>query len=154
MNMTEQGKQDYRLRVSEVCPQTNLLSGCAKAFLLGGSICVLGQLLLNFYQNMGMDMQTASTWVSVTLIFFSAITTGLGWYDNLGKFAGAGSIIPITGFANGVVASAIEFKKEGFILGLGSKLFTIAGPVILYGIFTSWLLGLFYWLLKVAGVAG
>ena len=110
--MTEQGKQDYKLRVSEVCPQTNLLSGCAKAFLVGGSICVLGQGLLNFYQNMGLDMQTASTWVSVTLIFFSAITTGLGWYDNLGKFAGAGSIIPITGFANGVVASAIEFKKE------------------------------------------
>ncbi|MFR8087823.1 MAG: stage V sporulation protein AC [Lachnospirales bacterium] len=151
MNMTEQGKQDYRLRVSEVCPQTNLLSGCAKAFLVGGSICVLGQLLLNFYQNMGMDMQTASTWVSVTLIFFSAITTGLGWYDNLGKFAGAGSIIPITGFANGVVASAIEFKKEGFILGLGSKLFTIAGPVILYGLITSSLVGLIYYLVMVLG---
>ena len=149
--MTEQGKQDYRLRVSEVCPQTNLLSGCAKAFLVGGSICVLGQLLLNFYQNMGMDMQTASTWVSVTLIFFSAITTGLGWYDNLGKFAGAGSIIPITGFANGVVASAIEFKKEGFILGLGSKLFTIAGPVILYGLITSSLVGLIYYLVMVLG---
>ena len=151
MNMTEQGKQDYRLRVSEVCPQTNLLSGCAKAFLVGGSVCVLGQLLLNFYQNMGMDMQTASTWVSVTLIFFSAITTGLGWYDNLGKFAGAGSIIPITGFANGVVASAIEFKKEGFILGLGSKLFTIAGPVILYGLITSSLVGLIYYLVMVLG---
>ena len=151
MNMTEQGKQDYRLRVSEVCPQTNLLSGCAKAFLVGGSICVLGQLLLNFYQNMGMDMQTASTWVSVTLIFFSAITTGLGWYDNLGKFAGAGSIIPITGFANGVVASAIEFKKDGFILGLGSKLFTIAGPVILYGLITSSLVGLIYYLVMVLG---
>lgn len=151
MNMTEQGKQDYRLRVSEVCPQTNLLSGCAKAFLVGGSICVLGQLLLNFYQNMGMDMQTASTWVSVTLIFFSAITTGLGWYDNLGKFAGAGSIIPITGFANGVVASAIEFKKEGFILGLGSKLFTIAGPVILYGLITSSLVGPIYYLVMVLG---
>ena len=151
MNMTEQGKQDYKLRVSEVCPQTNLLSGCAKAFLVGGSICVLGQVLLNFYQNMGLDMQTASTWVSVTLIFFSAITTGLGWYDNLGKFAGAGSIIPITGFANGVVASAIEFKKEGFILGLGSKLFTIAGPVILYGLITSALVGVIYYLVTMLG---
>lgn len=151
MNMTEQGKQDYKLRVSEVCPQTNLLSGCAKAFLVGGSICVLGQVLLNFYQNMGLDMQTASTWVSVTLIFFSAITTGLGWYDNLGKFAGAGSIIPITGFANGVVASAIEFKKEGFILGLGSKLFTIAGPVILYGLITSSLVGVIYYLVTMLG---
>ena len=151
MNMTEQGKQDYKLRVSEVCPQTNLLSGCAKAFLVGGSICVLGQGLLNFYQNMGLDMQTASTWVSVTLIFFSAITTGLGWYDNLGKFAGAGSIIPITGFANGVVASAIEFKKEGFILGLGSKLFTITGPVILYGLITSSLVGVIYYLVTMLG---
>lgn len=151
MNMTEQGKQDYKLRVSEVCPQTNLLSGCAKAFLVGGSICMLGQGLLNFYQNMGLDMQTASTWVSVTLIFFSAITTGLGWYDNLGKFAGAGSIIPITGFANGVVASAIEFKKEGFILGLGSKLFTIAGPVILYGLITSSLVGVIYYLVTMLG---
>ena len=151
MNMTEQGKQDYRLRVSEVCPQTNLLSGCAKAFLVGGSICVLGQLLLNLYQNMGLDMQTASTWVSVTLIFISAITTGLGWYDNLGKFAGAGSIIPITGFANGVVASAIEFKKEGFILGLGSKLFTIAGPVILYGLITSSMVGLVYYTVIMLG---
>ena len=151
MNMTERGKQDYKLRVSEVCPQTNLLSGCAKAFLVGGSICVLGQGLLNFYQNMGLDMQTASTWVSVTLIFFSAITTGLGWYDNLGKFAGAGSIIPITGFANGVVASAIEFKKEGFILGLGSKLFTIAGPVILYGLITSSLVGVIYYLVTMLG---
>ena len=151
MNMTEQGKQDYKLRVSEVCPQTNLLSGCAKAFLVGGSICVLGQGLLNFYQNMGLDMQTASTWVSVTLIFFSAITTGLGWYDNLGKFAGAGSIIPITGFANGVVASAIEFKKEGFTLGLGSKLFTIAGPVILYGLITSSLVGVIYYLVTMLG---
>lgn len=151
MNMTEQGKQDYKLRVSEVCPQTNLLSGCAKAFLVGGSICVLGQGLLNFYQNMGLDMQTASAWVSVTLIFFSAITTGLGWYDNLGKFAGAGSIIPITGFANGVVASAIEFKKEGFILGLGSKLFTIAGPVILYGLITSSLVGVIYYLVTMLG---
>ena len=151
MNMTEQGKQDYKLRVSEVCPQTNLLSGCAKAFLVGGSICMLGQGLLNFYQNMGLDMQTASTWVSVTLIFFSAITTGLGWYDNLGKFAGAGSIIPITGFANGVVASALEFKKEGFILGLGSKLFTIAGPVILYGLITSSLVGVIYYLVTMLG---
>ena len=100
---------------------------------------------------MGLDMQTASTWVSVTLIFFSAITTGLGWYDNLGKFAGAGSIIPITGFANGVVASAIEFKKEGFILGLGSKLFTIAGPVILYGLITSSLVGVIYYLVTMLG---
>ena len=87
----------------------------------------------------------------MTLIFFSAITTGLGWYDNLGKFAGAGSIIPITGFANGVVASAIEFKKEGFILGLGSKLFTIAGPVILYGLITSSLVGVIYYLVTMLG---
>lgn len=151
MNMTEQGKQDYRLRASKVCPQTKLLSGCAKAFLVGGTICTLGQILVQIYMNMGMDQQMASSWVSVTLIFLSAVSTGLGWYDNLGKFAGAGSIIPITGFANGVVASAIEFKKEGFILGLGAKLFTIAGPVILYGLIASSGVGVIYYLTTLMG---
>lgn len=151
MNMTEQGKQDYRLRVSKVCPQTNLLSGCAKAFVVGGTICTLGQLLLELYMGAGLDQQVASSWVSVTLIFMSAVTTGLGWYDNLGKFAGAGSIIPITGFANGVVSSAIEFKKEGFILGLGAKLFTIAGPVILYGLIASSGVGIIYYLVSAFG---
>ena len=144
MNMTEQGKRAYRLRVSHVCPQTNLLSGCAKAFLVGGTICMLGQLLLEAYMGMGLARQDAQTWVSV-------MATGLGWYDNLGKFAGAGSIIPITGFANGVVASAIEFKKEGFILGLGAKLFTIAGPVILYGLLASSGVGLIYSLILALG---
>ena len=151
MNMTEQGKRAYRLRVSHVCPQTNLLSGCAKAFLVGGTICMLGQLLLEAYMGMGLARQDAQTWVSVTLIFLSAMATGLGWYDNLGKFAGAGSIIPITGFSNGVVASAIEFKKEGFILGLGAKLFTIAGPVILYGLLASSGVGLIYSLILALG---
>jgi len=149
--MTEQGKQAYRVRVEQVCPQTNLLTGCAKAFLVGGTICTLGQILLELYMNLGLDQQTASTWVSVTLISISAILTGVGWYDNLGKFAGAGSIIPITGFANGVVASAIEFKKEGFVLGLGAKLFTIAGPVILYGLLASSGVGIIYYLVTLFG---
>ena len=151
MNMTEQGKQAYRVRVEQVCPQTNLLVGCAKAFVVGGTICVLGQMLLEIYMNMGLEQQVASTWVSVTLVFMSALTTGLGWYDNLGKFAGAGSIIPITGFANGVVASATEFKKEGFVLGLGAKLFTIAGPVILYGLLASSGIGIIYYLVTLVG---
>ena len=112
---------------------------------------MLGQLLLEAYMGMGLARQDAQTWVSVTLIFLSAMATGLGWYDNLGKFAGAGSIIPITGFANGVVASAIEFKKEGFILGLGAKLFTIAGPVILYGLLVSSGVGLIYSLILALG---
>ena len=151
MNMTEQGKRAYRLRVSHVCPQTNLLSGCAKAFLVGGTICMLGQLLLEAYMGMGLARQDAQTWVSVTLIFLSAMATGLGWYDNLGKFAGAGSIIPITGFANSVVSPAMEFRREGLVMGVGAKMFTLAGPVLVYGIGSSVLVGLIILLLGMGG---
>ena len=151
MNMTEQGKRAYRLRVSHVCPQTNLLSGCAKAFLVGGTICMLGQLLLEAYMGMGLARQDAQTWVSVTLIFLSAMATGLGWYDNLGKFAGAGSIIPITGFANSVVSPAMEFRREGLVMGVGAKMFTLAGPVLVYGIGSSVLVGLIVLLLGMGG---
>lgn len=97
----------------------------------------------------GMDETMASNWTSISLIFLGAFVTGIGWYDNLGHFAGAGSIIPITGFANGIVASAIEYKKEGFILGLGAKMFSIAGPVLVYGTLASSLVGLIYWIFEV-----
>ena len=99
-----------------------------------------------------MTEKTAAAWTSISLIFLGAFVTGIGWYDNLGHFAGAGSIIPITGFANGIVSSAIEFKKEGFVFGVGCKIFTIAGPVILYGILVSWILGIVYWILIFAGI--
>ena len=136
----------YQQRVEAVCPKTPLLLGCAKAFCIGGLICIIGQFILNFCLRLGMDKQMAGTWSSITLVFLGSLVTGLGFYDNLGKQAGAGSIIPITGFANGIVASAIEFKKEGFILGLGAKMFTIAGPVIVYGLLSSSLVGLIYYL--------
>lgn len=147
MHLSLQQKPIYQQRVETVCPKTNLMIGCARAFLVGGTICVFGQLIMDAFQRMGMDLQTAGTWTSISLIFLGAFITGIGLYDNLGRYAGAGSIIPITGFANGVVSSAIEFKKEGFILGLGAKMFTIAGPVIVYGLLSSAIVGLIYWLI-------
>ncbi|MBC8542308.1 stage V sporulation protein AC [Bianquea renquensis] len=142
MDITMEQKKQYQKRVEQVCPQTNLLTGCLKAFVVGGLICVLGQMINTWIMNFGADRQLAATWTSISLIFLGSFLTGAGWYDNLGKFAGAGSIIPITGFANGIVSSAIEFKKEGFILGLGAKMFTIAGPVLVYGVLASAIVGL------------
>ena len=142
MDITMEQKKQYQKRVEQVCPQTNLLTGCLKAFVVGGLICVLGQMINTWIMNFGADRQLAATWTSISLIFLGSFLTGAGWYDNLGKFAGAGSIIPITGFANGIVSSAIEFKKKGFILGLGAKMFTIAGPVLVYGVLASAIVGL------------
>ena len=142
MDITMEQKKQYQKRVEQVCPQTNLLTGCLKAFVVGGLICVLGQMINTWIMNFGADRQLAATWTSISLIFLGSFLTGAGWYDNLGKFAGAGSIIPITGFANGIVSSAIEFKKEGFILGLGAKMVTIAGPVLVYGVLASAIVGL------------
>ncbi len=142
MDITMEQKKQYQKRVEQVCPQTNLLTGCLKAFVVGGLICVLGQMINTWIMNFGADRQLAATWTSISMIFLGSFLTGAGWYDNLGKFAGAGSIIPITGFANGIVSSAIEFKKEGFILGLGAKMFTIAGPVLVYGVLASAIVGL------------
>ena len=139
MDITMEQKKQYQKRVEQVCPQTNLLTGCLKAFVVGGLICVLGQMINTWIMNFGADRQLAATWTSISMIFLGSFLTGAGWYDNLGKFAG---IIPITGFANGIVSSAIEFKKEGFILGLGAKMFTIAGPVLVYGVLASAIVGL------------
>ena len=148
---TEEKKKQYETYVKEVTPVHNLWMNMAKAFLVGGLICTLGQFLLNWCQNMGMDEKTAGTWCSVILVFLSALTTGLGLYPRLAKWAGAGTLVPITGFANSVAAPAVEFQKEGQVFGIGCKIFTIAGPVILYGIFVSWLLGVLYWLGKITG---
>lgn len=118
------------------------------AFLIGGSICVGGQLLLTLYKSLGLDKDQASLGVSVSLIACSALLTGLGLFDKIAKYAGAGTLVPITGFANSVVSPALEFKSEGMILGLGAKLFVISGPVILYGVTASWLYGIIYCFLK------
>lgn len=138
----------YEEYVKEVTPTKSLPANMIKAFLVGGAICCLGQLLINIFIDQGMNDDDAAMWTSICLILLSVISTGFGLYSKLGEFAGAGSLVPITGFANSVAASAIEFKKEGQVFGIGCKIFTIAGPVILYGIFVSWILGIIYWLFQ------
>ena len=123
-----------------------------KAFLTGGLICMFGQLILHYAYSLGLDRESAGSWCSLILILISVLLTGLNLYSKIGRFAGAGSLVPITGFANSVAASAIEYKVEGHVFGIGCKIFTIAGPVILYGILSSWFLGLIYYLLKIMGV--
>lgn len=146
-------QQEYNEYVEQVTPKSNLCASMAKAFLVGGIICVIGQVILNTAMNtFGLDKETAGSWCSMLLILLSIILTGFNIYPTFAKWGGAGALVPITGFANGVAAPAIEFKKEGQVFGIGCKIFTIAGPVILYGIFTSWVLGLIYWVLKLVGV--
>lgn len=134
--------------VKKASPDSPIALDCLKAFVVGGLICVLGEFLSEMYMKMGLDKETASSWVSVSLVFLSSLLTGLGLYSKLGKFAGAGSFVPITGFSNAVTAPAIEFKKEGYILGVGSKIFLLAGPVILFGTLTSCVVGIIYWLMN------
>ena len=144
--------QKYNEYVKRVTPTHNLFLCMAKAFLIGGLICVLGQFLLNYGESMGLDKEKAGSWCSLILVALSVLLTGLNIYPKLAKFGGAGTLVPITGFAISVAASAIEYMKEGQVFGIGCKIFTIAGPVILYGIFSSWVLGLIYWVLKLVGV--
>ena len=136
----------YNEYVEERTPKHSWLLNLLKAYLIGGLICVLGQALNNWFQK-GMDMgdKTAGWYTIVVLILLSVLLTGLTWYPKLAKFGGAGCVVPITGFANSVASAAIEYQKEGQVFGIGCKIFTIAGPVILYGIFSSWVLGLIYW---------
>ena len=115
--------------------------------MTGGVICSVGQAIMNAGQALGMDAETAAGWCAMLLVLISIIMTAMGWYQPLAKFGGAGTLVPFTGFANSVAAPAIEFQKEGQVFGIGCKIFNIAGPVILYGIFTSWVLGVIYWLI-------
>lgn len=148
---TTQQKQ-YADYVKQVTPVHSLLKNMMKAFLTGGIFCTLGQAILNSCKNLGLDRQTSASWCSLLLILLSIILTGCNLYNRIGKFGGAGSLVPITGFANSVAASAIEFHAEGQIFGIGCKIFTIAGPVILYGLLSSWLLGIFYYLFSSGGI--
>lgn len=141
--------QDY---VKKITPVHSLGLNMCKAFLTGGIICVLGQFILNYVKSLGLDKDTSGSWCSLILILISVILTGLNLYSKIGKFGGAGGLVPITGFANSVAASAIEYKAEGQVFGIGCKIFTIAGPVILYGILSSWGLGVIYYILKIMGV--
>lgn len=149
----QQRNEAYNEYVKQVTPTNNLWANMFKAFLLGGLICTIGQFIVNIAtNNFGLEQKEASTWCSLILVLASVILTSLNLYPSLANWGGAGALVPITGFANGVCASAIEFKKEGQVFGIGCQIFKIAGPVILYGIFSSWLLGFGYWILKTMGV--
>ena len=142
--MTE---REYGKLVGSMSPKSPIRKNCINAFLIGGLICTLGQLATNGYLALGMEKKDASTAASVSLVALSALLTGLSLYDNIAKFAGAGTLVPITGFANSIAAPAVEFKTEGFILGVGAKMFTIAGPVLVYGTAAGVVYGLIYWAL-------
>lgn len=141
-------KQDYQKYVDEKIPKPTLFKNCVRAFVVGGLICMLGQFITNSLENHGLPLKQAVTATSMILIFLGAFLTGLGVYDKLGKFAGAGSIVPITGFANSIVASAMEYKSEGFIFGVAAKMFLISGPVLVYGYGSSIIVGFIYLLVK------
>ena len=140
--MTE---KEYGKLVEELSPPSPMGKDCLNAFWVGGLICAIGQALLNGYQALGLDETTAGAAVSISLVLLSAILTGFAVYDDIAKFAGAGTLVPITGFANAVVSPAIEFQTEGFVLGTAAKMFTIAGPVIVYGLSASVIYGVIYW---------
>ena len=144
--MTE---KEYAKLVKDISPKSPILKDCVMAFLIGGLICAIGQLIMNGYLALGLDKEKAGTAMSMTLVFISALLTGLSLYDNIAKHAGAGTLVPITGFANAISSAAIEFKTEGFILGVGAKMFTIAGPVIVYGVAASVVYGLICWVTTV-----
>lgn len=147
MDKSEKGKQQYDELVKQISPNSNLLLDCVKAFVVGGFICVIGQLIINYAIQLGCTEEDAALINSMILILSSVILTGLGLYSKFGKFSGAGTIVPITGFANSVASPAIEFKKEGMIFGLGAKMFIIAGPVIVYGTLTSVIVGIIYYII-------
>lgn len=153
MEQKEQKNQEYNEYVKQVTPTHSLPANMLKAFITGGAICVVGQVILNVAAGtFGLDKDTAGSWCSLLLVLLSVVLTGFNIYPSLANWGGAGALVPITGFANSVAAPAIEFQKEGQVFGIGCKIFTIAGPVILYGIFTSWVLGLIYWALKMFGI--
>ncbi len=143
--------QDYDALIKERSKPSPMGKNLLWAFFVGGGICTLGQVLLELYQSWGLDQEKAGTVVSITLIFCAALLTGLGWFDELAKHAGAGTLVPITGFANAMVSSALEFKSEGLITGTEVKLFTIAGPVLISGISASVVVGLVTWLVQQLG---
>lgn len=138
--------KEYGKLVQDMAPKSPIVKDCVFAFVIGGLICTLGQLVMNGYAALGLEKEDAGTAASMSLVALSALLTGLSLYDNIAKYAGAGTLVPITGFANSVAAPAVEFKTEGFILGVGAKMFTIAGPVIVYGVSASVVYGLIYWI--------
>lgn len=141
-------KREYKNMADKVSPGTKSWKNMLMAFLVGGLICDLGQGLLNLFQVWGLDQKTASAFVSISLVFLSALLTALRIYDNIAKYAGAGTLVPITGFANSIVSPAMEFKSEGYVIGIGGKMFVIAGPVLVYGTAASIVYGFILWLFQ------
>ena len=137
-------KKDYQDYVDKKSPNSPILKNCFNAFWVGGLICSIGQIILNICKSRGLSQEISGTIVSIILIGISAFFTGLNIFNKIGKFAGAGSLVPITGFANSIVSPAMEYKSEGYVMGVGAKMFTVAGPVLVYGISTSIIVGLVY----------
>ena len=148
----EINKDAYNAYVKEVTPVNPVWKNIVRAFVPGGIICTIGQVVLNWLMSYGMDEKTAAAWNLLVLILGSIVLTGFNLYPKIVKWGGAGALVPITGFANSVVSPAIEYRAEGQVFGIGCKIFTIAGPVILYGILSSWVLGVVYWIGKMVGV--
>lgn len=145
---SEKEKQAFRKYADKNSPKSNLLMDCVCAFVVGGLICVLGQGITDFAKYLGVNSENVKTLTPVALVFLSCLFTGLGWYSKLAKHAGAGTLVPITGFANAVASPAIDSKSEGYVLGVGAKMFTIAGPVILYGSVASVIWGVIYYFMN------
>ena len=139
--------EQYKSLTQQFTPKPTIAKNVVRAFVVGGVICAIGQVMLNLYVTLGLARLEASNAATATMIFLGALLTGLGIYDEIGKFGGAGSIVPVTGFANSIVSPAMEFKREGYVLGVGAKLFTVAGPVLVYGIATSIVVGVVYFFL-------
>lgn len=151
MNYTKMGitNEDYANLVKKKSPKSNIIKNCIIAFIIGGLICVIGQIITNIGMSFGLDKKTASTITTIILIFIAALLTAIRVYERIGKVAGAGTIVPITGFSNSMVSPAIEFKTEGLMLGIGANLFKVAGPVLVYGICSSCIVGFIYWIIQI-----
>lgn len=140
--------EQYKTLTQQYTPKPTTAKNVVRAFVVGGIICAIGQVIINLFIMIGLSRTEASTAGTATMIFLGALLTGLGIYDEIGKFGGAGSIVPVTGFSNSIVSPAMEFKREGYVLGVGAKLFTVAGPVLVYGIATSIVVGFIYYFLQ------
>lgn len=149
MDLNKLTNEDYNAYVQAKAKPSPMGKNLVWAFLVGGGICLVGQGLMDWYKALGLGVEAAGTAVSVTLIFVTALLTGIGIFDSFAKHAGAGTLVPITGFANAVVAPAMEFKQEGMVTGTAVKLFTVAGPVLVYGISASVIYGLLLWLTRI-----
>ena len=152
MNNPMDTNKSYQEYVNQKSPNSPILKNCFNSFWVGGLICTIGQFIMEICKYNGLDKTTSGTVVSISLIFLSAFLTSLNIFNKIGKFAGAGSLVPITGFANSIVSPAMEYKSEGYVMGVGAKMFTVAGPVLVYGISTSVIVGLLYLLFNVQSI--